>query len=100
MIHLLRHYSEVVQITMPENRSLTYSQLQQAIDYIHAHLNRDLSLAELASVVNISPTYFASLFIRFHISLNHSVHRCLLPGIPKNYGLRTSQQSNCGKPDF
>jgi AraC family transcriptional regulator len=37
-------------------------QLQQAIDYIHAHLNRDLSLAELASVVNISPTYFASLF--------------------------------------
>jgi hypothetical protein len=24
----------------------------------------------------------------------------LLPGIPKNYDLRTSQQSNCGKPDF
>nr|MDZ8038891.1 hypothetical protein [Nostoc sp. CreGUA01] len=42
---------------MPENKSLTYSQLQQAIDHIHAHLNRDLSLAELASVVNISPTY-------------------------------------------
>ncbi|WP_218617022.1 AraC family transcriptional regulator [[Phormidium ambiguum] IAM M-71] len=34
------------------------------IDYIHAHLNCDLSLAELASVVNISPTYFASLFKR------------------------------------
>jgi AraC family transcriptional regulator len=64
VIHLLRHYSEVVQIIMPENRSLTYSQLQQAIDYIHAHLNRDLSLAELASVVNISPTYCASLFKR------------------------------------
>ncbi|MFS0514925.1 hypothetical protein ACEYW6_09370 [Nostoc sp. UIC 10607] len=40
------------------------------------------------------------LNFRFHISLNHSVHRCLLPGIPKNYDLRTSQQSNCGKPDF
>ncbi len=64
MIHLLRHYSEVVQIIMPENRSLTYSQLQQAIDYIHAHLNRDLSLAELVSVVYISPTYCASLFKR------------------------------------
>jgi AraC family transcriptional regulator len=38
--------------------------LQQAIDYIHTHLNRDLSLVELASVVNISPTYFASLFKR------------------------------------
>jgi AraC family transcriptional regulator len=36
--------------------------LQQAIDYIHTNLDRDLSLAELASDVNISPTYFASLF--------------------------------------
>jgi AraC family transcriptional regulator len=62
VIHLLRHYSEVVQIITPESRSLTYSQLQQAIDYIHTHLNRDLSLAELASVINISPTYFANLF--------------------------------------
>jgi AraC family transcriptional regulator len=32
------------------------------IDHIHTCLNRDLSLAEIASVVNISPTYFASLF--------------------------------------
>jgi AraC family transcriptional regulator len=61
-IHLLRHYSEVAQIITPKNRSLTRTQLQQAIDYIQIHLNRDLSLAELASVVNISPTYFASLF--------------------------------------
>ncbi|WP_216595711.1 AraC family transcriptional regulator [Myxosarcina sp. GI1] len=36
--------------------------MQQAIDYIQAYLNRGLSLAELASVINISPTYFASLF--------------------------------------
>lgn len=62
VIHLLRHYSEVTQIITTENRSLTHTQLQQAIDYIHTHLNRDLSLAELASVINISPTYFASLF--------------------------------------
>lgn len=27
---------------MPENRSLTYGQLQQAIDYIHAHLNSNI----------------------------------------------------------
>ncbi|BAU15386.1 transcriptional regulator [Leptolyngbya sp. NIES-3755] len=53
-------------ITMPaiefKSRGLTHTQLQQAIDYIHAHLNRELSLAELASIINISPTYFASLF--------------------------------------
>lgn len=54
-IHLLRHYSEVAQIITPQNRSLTHTQLQQAIDYIHTHLGRDLSLAELASVINISP---------------------------------------------
>jgi AraC family transcriptional regulator len=63
-IHLLRHYSTVTQPITSENRSLTRSQVQQAIDYIHTHLDRDLSLAEIADVVNISPTYFASLFKR------------------------------------
>lgn len=61
-IHLLRHYSTVTQTITPESRSLTHPQLQQAIDYIHSHLDQDLSLAELASIINISPTYFASLF--------------------------------------
>jgi AraC family transcriptional regulator len=62
VIHLLRHYSTLTQPLTSENRSLTRVQLQQAIDYIHTHINRDLSLAELASVINISPTYFAGLF--------------------------------------
>lgn len=61
-IHLLRHYSTVTQAVTPRNRSLTHTQLQQAIDYIHSHLDGDLSLAELAGIINISPTYFASLF--------------------------------------
>ena len=61
-IHLLRHYSESVPIIAAENKSLTRIQLQHVIDYIHTYLDRDLSLAELASVINISPTYFASLF--------------------------------------
>ncbi|MEA5449533.1 AraC family transcriptional regulator [Leptolyngbya sp. CCNP1308] len=62
VIHLLRHYSGVVKIITPDNRSLAYKQVQQAIDYIHTYLEQDLSLTELASVINISPTYFASLF--------------------------------------
>ncbi|MGP1387616.1 MAG: helix-turn-helix domain-containing protein [Thainema sp.] len=62
VIHLLRNFSTLIKpIASPHSR-FTHSQLQQAIDYIHTYLNRDLSLAELASVVNISPTYFASLF--------------------------------------
>lgn len=62
IVHLLRHYARAAHIITSENRSLTRAQLQQATDYIYTHLNRDLSLAELASVINISPTYFASLF--------------------------------------
>lgn len=64
VIHLLRHYSTITQTITSENRSLTRIQLQQAIDYIHTHLDRELSLVEIAGVVNISPTYFASLFKR------------------------------------
>lgn len=45
-----------------ENRGLTHTQLQQVLDYIHTHLDRGLSRTELAEVINISPTYFASLF--------------------------------------
>ena len=62
VIHLLRHYSDSTQIITSDNRSLTHAQLQQAIDYIHTYLDRDLSLFEIAGVINISPTYFASLF--------------------------------------
>ena len=64
VIHLLRHYSEVAQIVTPPNTNLTHTQLQQAIDYIHTNLDRNLSLSQIASVINISPTYFASLFKR------------------------------------
>ncbi|WP_319422404.1 AraC family transcriptional regulator [Pleurocapsa sp. FMAR1] len=66
VIHLLRHYAEaeIVQIVTSKNRSLTRIQLQQAIDYIHTHLDQDLSLSQIASLINISPTYFASLFKR------------------------------------
>ncbi|MBW4456702.1 MAG: AraC family transcriptional regulator [Nostoc indistinguendum CM1-VF10] len=34
------------------------------IDYVQAHLDQDLSLAEIAAAINISPTYFSRLFKR------------------------------------
>lgn len=64
VIHLLRHYSTSTQTVAFENRSLTHVQLQQVIDYIHTHLDEDLSLFKIAQVINISPTYFSSLFKR------------------------------------
>ncbi len=45
-----------------KRKGLTQTRLQQVLDYIYTHLDRDLSLTELAEVINISPTYFASLF--------------------------------------
>lgn len=64
VIHLLRHYSTFTQPITSQNKSLTRAQLQQAIDYVSTHLDQDLSLIQIARVINISPTYFASLFKR------------------------------------
>jgi AraC family transcriptional regulator len=64
IIHLLRHYSNFTPIVTSYKRNLTRTQLQEAIDYIHTNLDRDLSLSQIAQVINISPTYFASLFKR------------------------------------
>ncbi|MBD1852061.1 AraC family transcriptional regulator [Leptolyngbya sp. GB1-A1] len=45
-----------------KHKGLTRIQLQQVLNYIQTHLERDLSLAELAETLNLSPTYFASVF--------------------------------------
>jgi AraC family transcriptional regulator len=61
VIHLLRHYS-VFQPEIADRYNLPPRRLERAIDYIHAHLDGDLSMAQIASSVNTSPNYFASLF--------------------------------------
>jgi AraC-like DNA-binding protein len=45
-----------------KHKGLTRTQLQQVFDYVQTHLDRDLSLAELAETLNFSPTYFARAF--------------------------------------
>lgn len=42
--------------------SLPSQKLQQVIDYINNHLAHNLSLAELAAIVQISPHYFSHWF--------------------------------------
>lgn len=49
-------------LEVPSGRTLTHDQLKPAIDYVHTHIGEDLSLVQIAKVINISPTYFASLF--------------------------------------
>jgi AraC-like DNA-binding protein len=45
-----------------KHKGLTRTQLQQVLDYIQTHLDQDLSLAELAETLNLSPSYFATAF--------------------------------------
>jgi AraC family transcriptional regulator len=63
VIHLLRHYSSL-QPKIADRYSLHPRRLESAIDYIQAHLDGDLSMAQIAGSVNSSPTHFASLFKR------------------------------------
>jgi AraC family transcriptional regulator len=63
VIHLLRNYSSL-QPKIADRYSLHPRRLENAIDYIHTHLDGNLSMAQIAESVNTSPTYFASLFKR------------------------------------
>ncbi|KAM3113119.1 AraC family transcriptional regulator [Phormidesmis sp. 146-33] len=58
-----------------KHKGLTHTQLQQVLDYIQTHLDRDLSLVELAETLNFSPTYFANAFKQ---AINISPHQYVI----------------------
>lgn len=60
-IHLLRTYSTQFREARSPNR-LTQQQVARAIDYMHSHLDQDISLEMLAQTVNISPSHLRRLF--------------------------------------
>ncbi len=60
--HLLRRYGVKNSLVKEYSGGLTPSQLKIIIEYIQTHLEHDLSLNTLASLIHISPHYFASLF--------------------------------------
>ena len=58
----MRHYSTRQQ-TIPQYTSgLTPYRLRRVSEYIEHHLERDLSLSELAGLIDISPYHFARMF--------------------------------------
>ena len=60
--HLLRNYS-VRHFTLPEYESgLSRLKLNQAIEYVQAHLNENLSLTAIADELGLSSYYFCRLF--------------------------------------
>ncbi len=72
VVHLLARYSSQERFLRSYKGGLGKQQLQRIIDYIQEHLERDLSLAELASVSQLSCYHFARLFKK---STGYSPHQ-------------------------
>ncbi|KAI9129989.1 helix-turn-helix domain-containing protein [Acaryochloris sp. CCMEE 5410] len=60
--HLLRYYSTHQKLICLAEYKLASVKLNQVIDYIHAHLERNPSLAELAALVDLSSCHFVKVF--------------------------------------
>jgi AraC family transcriptional regulator len=60
--HLLRRYAVQDPVIKEYKNGLPLYQLKLIIEYIQAHLEENLTLTQLASLIQISPHYFASLF--------------------------------------
>ena len=64
LVHLLRRYANVRRSAHLElsRAGLVDRRLRLAVELMHAHLGRDLSLEEIAAAAHLSPFHFARLF--------------------------------------
>ncbi|MBD3887226.1 helix-turn-helix transcriptional regulator [Phormidium tenue FACHB-886] len=60
--HLIRHYSTTQPKIPTIADGLSKHALEQALSYIHAHLDQEVTLPQLAEVVGMSQYYFCRLF--------------------------------------
>ncbi len=60
--HLLRHYCTNQIVSASSTAKLSPQKLQNTIDYIHARLEQDITLSELADVAQMSQYRFARAF--------------------------------------
>ncbi|MEW6497951.1 MAG: AraC family transcriptional regulator [Cyanobacteriota bacterium] len=61
-VHLVRHYSTSGQKVLTDSDSLPKEKLRCAIEYIDENLEKDLTLAKIATSVGMSPYHFARVF--------------------------------------
>jgi AraC family transcriptional regulator len=61
-LHLLQTYATHKPVLKTYNDGLARPQLQRVIDYIHSHLDTNLSLSTLAALAGMSAHYFSQLF--------------------------------------
>ncbi|HEX8285965.1 MAG TPA: AraC family transcriptional regulator [Pyrinomonadaceae bacterium] len=64
LVHLLRRYANLRRSAHLElsRAGLVDRRIRLAVELMHAHLNRELSLEEIASAAHLSPFHFARLF--------------------------------------
>ncbi|NEU73413.1 helix-turn-helix transcriptional regulator [Hassallia byssoidea VB512170] len=73
--HLLRKYSVFTPQISTSSDGLPKYKLQKVIEYINAHLQYNLRLAEIAAIAQLSEFYFCRLFKQ---SMNMSVHQYVI----------------------
>ncbi len=74
-IHLLRQYAATKPTLPIYEGGLPQRQLLQVLDYINEYLHQDIKLADLASLLDMSPFHFSHLFKQ---SIGTSPHQYLL----------------------
>lgn len=63
-VHLATHYATVKPRPSIQDVELSSRRLNQVLDYINAHLDGDIRLTTLATLLGMSPYYFCHLFKR------------------------------------
>ncbi|MFC3747033.1 helix-turn-helix domain-containing protein [Paenibacillus sp. GCM10012306] len=61
IIHLLQHYTTSSQKCL-KPKHVTNQQISLVIEYMHAHLEKDISLDEISAVANVSTSHLVRLF--------------------------------------
>lgn len=74
-VQLIRNYATHTAAPEPKRGQLSPQQQQQIDDYIRAHLAEDITLAQLAAVLHLSPYHFAH---RFKLTTGLSPYQYLL----------------------
>jgi AraC family transcriptional regulator len=74
-VHLLQHYTSVKPHIWEPARGLSQRQVRRVLEFVHTHLQHDLSLATLAQQVHLSPYHFARMFRQ---ATGESPHQCVL----------------------
>jgi AraC family transcriptional regulator len=76
-VHLLTRYSTHAPSIKPIAGGFTRSQWQQIREFIHANLDRNIGLTELAAIARLSPYHFAHVFKKItHTSPHQYLVHC------------------------